>query len=524
MLFGAVLWWTAVAVAPAQQQGLSTPTPVPRLTVLIVAEQFRADYLQRYGSDFSDAGLRRLMDSGAWLRRSRVGPASYTAAATATLATGADPSSHGIVADAWYNARTRKLVDAVSDRNEPSPALLIGSTLADELLLSSGGGSRVVAVAGDASLAVMLAGRRPTGCYWRGPSGAFRTSTAYQEATPPWVQEFNVVQPPGPTGRRVWKAHGADDKAPPLRVLDSVDFLRLYRASPYALEDTFTFARRAVEEENLGRRGHSDLLVIGLAAPALLGLETGAYSPLMRDMVMRLDREIAGMLAWLDRRIGLDETAVVFTAAHGIAAQDDQLEKAGLPHGRVDGSQLVSTVNRALGQSTSPVLREVSVEKFVFPFLTFNPAFRALSPAARQRIVQTAGEAALRVPGVAGYFSPESSSLVGAAGRTLERSYYAGRSGDLVLAYKPYFTERYGDGRGVAPGSANRYDTDVPLLLYGRWFKPGVHEQAVSATSLAPTLAAVMNIPQPSGATGTVLVDILQPEAAIQAGPRSPDR
>ena len=256
---------------------------------------------------------------------------------------------------------------------------------------------------------------------------------------------------------------------------------------------------------------------MGLGAPGLLSLETGAYSPLMRDLVMKIDSDIAALFAWLDERYLLDDTAVVFTATHGVPPQSIDVARANLPGGSVDGESLARGINEALIDFPG-----VAVEKYVYPFLYFNSAFSALSTDQRVSIVRTAGAAALEFPGVQAFFSPEASSAVLQSFRTLERGFYAGRSGDMMLAYAPFYVEHYGDGRGTSSGSGHSYDTDVPLLLFGNWFQTGDHDQIVDATSLAPTLARLLGTAMPSGASQRVLTEALAAPKPIPAEPPAP--
>jgi len=130
-------------------------------------------------------------------------------------------------------------------------------------------------------------------------------------------------------------------------------------------------------------------------------------------------------------------------------------------------------------------------------------------PGRAAEAARAAGEAALAVPGVAGYFvpsgaasflSPESASL-------FSRSLFPGRSGDVLIAYRPYHTEFYGDGRGISTGSFYSYDTRVPLFLYGSAFRAQTFDQPVSPTDLAPTLAVALDIAPPSSSTGRPLLE-----------------
>ena len=489
----------------------------PNLVVLIVAEQFRADYLDRYAQSLSAGGFNRLLSQGAVFPRSRFDHAvTLGAPNAAVLVTGAYPELHGIIADRWYERRAKKLVAAVEgDRvGGVSKPKLVGSTIADQLRLATLGRSRVVAVSDRAAPALLLAGRRPFGCYWKDAEGRFTSGGAQSDSLPEWVQAFNALNSTRRYAGYPWRAVDALPDSLPLRVLhlgtgaQRDGFRALYRSSPFAAEEIFALAQEAIQEEALGRRGHPDLLIINLSAPALLALETGAYSPLMRDMVLRIDRMIAAFLATLDEQIGLHNAAVVFTALHGTPPLPESLRKEGLPAGRVAGAAVVDAMNEALAARFGP---DVFVEKYVWPFVYLSAIAGKRQSARRREIIAAAGEAAMGVTGVAAYYAPGLDSAPSALRGRLERSWNPVRSGDLMLVYEPFFTEDYGPGRGTTSGSPYRYDTDVPLIFLGAAFKADRFEAVADAASVAPTLAAVLGISAPSSATGRILTQALVP-------------
>ena len=511
----------------------ATAFPRSNLVVLIVAEQFRADYLDLYGPSFSTGGFRRLLSEGSVFPRCRFDHAVTLAAPNAaTLATGAYPEIHGIVADRWYDRDASKVVSAVESGpgEAPSPGRLIGSTLADQLRLATLGRSRVVAVSDRPGPAVLLAGRRPVGCYWKDSRGRFATAPYYRDALPEWVKVFNAQNGVSRNAGRPWTALDARPDALPLRVLhlgtpgEQNGYRGLYRSSPFAAEEVLDLARKAIQEEQLGRRGHTDLLIINLTAPALLALETGSYSPLMRDMVLRLDKMIADFLVSLDEAIGLDNAAVVFTALHGTPPLPESLRREGLPAGRVDGGLVVEAMNERLAMEFDG---EVFVEKYVWPFVYLSEAARQLDPARRRAVIETAGEAAADVTGVAGYYAPGIGAVPSALHKQLRRSRHSSRSGDLMLLYEPNFSEDYGQGRGTSSGSPYRYDTDVPLIFLGPAFRAQRFEPVVDAASVAPTLAVLLGIAPPGAATGRVLTEALRPnprpEPSTFVGPQPPE-
>ncbi len=500
------------------------PAPVsaaaPRLVVLVVAEQFRADYLDLYADGFIEGGFRRLTDGGAYYRKARFSASTtFSAPAAATLATGALPSEHGIVADAWFDAAAMQVVRAAQGAAGVYPERLVGSTLADELSLRSRGRARVVAVGGNPTAAAMLAGRRPRGVFWRGAEGSLVTGSYYATGAPNWLEQHQADNPLSPLGRRTWTAIDSKDGVPPLRVLDTDQFLSLYRSSPFGVEDMLGFAGAALAGERLGQRDYSDMLVVVLEEPARLALETGADSPLMRDLVLRIDRALAALLEEIDASAGLEESLVVFTGLHGIPHQRQERERAGLHTGAVSGDEVARRADDALAREFGAGM---DVWKYVYPFLYLSDAARQGGFERRRRILETAGKAAMQVPGVAGWYAPESSSLTGVVREACEAAFFPGRSGDLMLVYEPGWMEAFGDGRGVTSGSPYRYDTDVPLILYGPRIRPGSRDRIVDPRSVAPTLAALLDISAPSVSSGKPLSELLLPPSTPAVGPPKP--
>ncbi|MBI1356323.1 MAG: hypothetical protein GC160_18435 [Acidobacteria bacterium] len=492
----------------------------PKLTVVLVAEQFRADYLERYADEFGPDGLRRLIENGAVFPRMRYETASsWAAPAAATLATGAWANGHGIVADAWFDQAEGRVVRATESAQGPAPNRLVGSTFADELFAATDGRARIVAISGDPTAAVLLGGRRPRGCYWRGESGAWQSSSFYGASLPKWVSNYVSERALTPAGRRLWIARGAPADAPALRVLDTEGFLQLYQASPFAIDDLFAFGLEALKAEKLGKRGQPDLLILSLSAPARLALETGADSPLMHDLILRLDDAIAKFLAELDREVGLDSTLVAFTGLHGAPPQREQARLAGFISGAIPGDRIAATVDDVLQSEFGD---RIGVRSYVYPFLQLTASVQRRSPLDRQHILEAAGRAATTEPGVALWYSPLAPSALGERQRLFENASYPGRSGDLILAYEPYYSEAFGDGRGVTPGSMYRYDTETPLILMGSAFRPGRYEGPALASSFASTLTAALGLATPSSATGEPLVRAMRGPGQPVVGPPSP--
>src|SRR3989441_7708521 len=93
------------------------PPARPKLVAVLVVDQMRADYVDKFRGQWS-AGLRRLVEEGAWFRN-----AAYPYAATetcvghATISTGALPATHGIIGNAWWDREQQAMVTCTADAN-----------------------------------------------------------------------------------------------------------------------------------------------------------------------------------------------------------------------------------------------------------------------------------------------------------------------------------------------------------------------------------------------------------------------
>src|ERR1041384_7923695 len=120
----------------------------PRLVLLIVVDQFRYDYLERFGDLFVANGFRRLLREGAsWTQSNYDHMPTYTAPGHGTMMTGAYPAETGIIGNEWLDRASGKRVTSVTDEtvkllgggpNEiaSSPSRLMTSTVGDEMRLA----------------------------------------------------------------------------------------------------------------------------------------------------------------------------------------------------------------------------------------------------------------------------------------------------------------------------------------------------------------------------------------------------
>src|SRR2546427_5783678 len=200
---------------PPAAMALKAPAK-PKLVVLLVVDQMRADYVDKFLPQWT-GGLKRLVEEGAWFR-----DAAYPYAATetcvghATISTGAFPATHGMVANAWWDRKEQKMVTCTAD---PDPKVknvgYVGATpqgadtawrmavpsFAEELKFQTSGATRIVTFSLKARAAITMAGHRATAATWF-DGGAWVTSSAYD--TQPFVEEQAKSHPAKADFGKTW--------------------------------------------------------------------------------------------------------------------------------------------------------------------------------------------------------------------------------------------------------------------------------------------------------------------------------
>ena len=472
--------------------------PRPKLFVFLIAEQFRQLYLDRAGSLLAPGGFRELMTKGIYYPDCRLAASGFTATGLATLATGAYPSLHGIVADQWYDRRRHALTKARAE-------MLEATTLADEA--ARAGPSRIFCLGLNEGPASLLVGHSRGQVYWMDNQGQFNT----RGNAPEWLAAHNGARHIEELHDKKWLAVGAGSDLPPLRTLTydakrPEEFFALYQSSPFCQDAQFELLHTTVAAEKLGQGQTLDFVFVSLGSMALLGYETGSDSPLMGQVALHLDRQIQRTLEMLNKAPGKNNYNLIFAAAHGAPPEPDPATRS---RQAIAGESLAHAIAKALSDSIDKgAVKNAYVDKYVYPFLYLKLESLQKQNTPARAVRKLAGEAALRLPGVAGYYTADGDcSHTGEWRRRFENSFHEFRSGDVMLSYAPETVEDFGAGRGVSYGSLYNYDTRVPLFLYGPQFGKKLIERCIETVDLAPTVARAAAIGAPSSATGNVLVE-----------------
>ncbi len=544
-------------VSLAAGAAFAAPGRPPKLVVVLVVDQMRGDYIDRYAGQWT-GGLRRLLAEGAWFRRAAYPYlTTLTCVGHATISTGAFPRTHGIVGNSWFDRERGRTVRCAEDASATTisyaapvtagdgPHRLLVPTLADELRSQLPGPTRVVSFSMKQRTAIMLGGRRPDAAAWFSAiAKGFVTSSAYASAPIPFVaQALKARSIAGdfgtpwtrllPAGRYLFDDTGLAEKPSfgwarefphdPKGASKEPDaaFYSAWESSPFS--DTYLggLAIAATDALKLGQGPSTDFLAVSFSALDLVGHDFGPRSHEVQDVLARLDRTIGSLLSHLDRSVGAGNYVVALTADHGVSPIPEQMTAMGVPAGRLESRTVLQAAQKALeaalGAGTYSA-RLVNSDLYLEPAVVDR---LRRDPMALEGVLRS-----LRaVPGVADAYFGEALDAHAAAGDRAATaallSYYPGRSGDLVILPKPYWFYVSADGT-LQPGDATThgtmydYDQHVPLLLFGAGIRRGEYLRAVTPADVAPTLAflAGVTLPSPDGA---VLVEAIAPQASPRA-------
>ena len=507
----------------------------PRLLLLVVVDQLRADALNRFGARFLPprqpdgqvGGFRYLQTCGA-----AFGAAEHdvlqamTAPGHASIATGAWPYRHGIVVNKWFDPETGKkaycvgdpggkLVGVEGDAPGRSPRNLFGPTLGDTLK-NAGLGSRVVSIALKDRAAILMGGHRPDAALWmHSDSLQWTTSSFYRPdgQLPDWVSAQNaalnarrgepvVFEPEGdPTGR-------ADDGDGHYSYRYAIGD-RAALALPFGYEVTVDLVEAALDAGVFSGPDRTDLLMVSLSSHDYLGHEVGPNRREMEDMAAGADAALARILNLVDAHIpgGLGAVSVVLTGDHGVAARPEYAQAHNLGGGRFDGEAIEERLEAGLIKRFGPGAdgqRWVLDEKYLQVYL--NP--KAAGPDGPDpATLQRATAALLREErGLLTAFTATDILThrppAGRLGEQAMRSYVPGRSGDVVGVPRPYWIPR---NTNAHHWTGYSFDRQVPLLMAGWGVRHVRYPYTVKIVDLAPTMATLAGTLHPALSEGRVL-------------------
>lgn len=531
----------AILAMPAMAQN---PFRRPKLVVGVVVDQMRWDYLYRYQERFGDNGFKRLMREGFNCENTML---NYIPAVTAightSIYTGSVPAIHGIAGNDFHidGKQTYCTDDAAvatvgsnSDAGKMSPHNLKVTTIGDELHLATNYRSKIISVSLKDRASILPGGHTADGAYWfDAETGNFITSTYYRKDLPGWLKQFNDRQLAKHYLSQDWETlyptesyknstadnnsyenpfPGADTPTMPVatsKLMDS-EGLGLIRNTPYGNTLTIDLALAAIDGERLGNRGETDMLAVSLSSTDYIGHQFGTYAIETEDTYLRLDRDIARLLAALDQKIGKGEYLLFLTADHAAAHNFKFLTDKGIPAGGWDIGKTKAALNSHLKAEFKTDCNLVSGLLNYQIFLD-NEKIDSLC-ISKENVVAAAIDYIKRGEGVYCAVEQENAgtaTLPSPIKNRIVNGYYPGRSGEIQIIMQPgwYGLESEATG-GTDHGVWHPYDTHVPLIFFGSGINPGATFTPVEITDIAATVCALLHIQMPDGCIGKPVTEL----------------
>lgn len=516
----------------AQQPArVARPADAPHLLVMIVIDQFRADYVDWYGSAWTK-GLRRLLDAGAVFTNAAYPyAATLTCAGHATIGTGAFPAVHGMSGNTFYDRALRRTLPCVFDadatsvafgggtgREHHSPRSLLAPTFGDELRRQAATAPQIVAIGEKPRTAIALGGQSAPGtiAVWEEDDGTWATSDAYARTPWPEVDRYVRAHPMKEAYGQVWSllrppstyrftddAPGEGRPAPwgrtfPHPITSSKgtpdnEFVSAWERSPFMDEFLTGMAIDLLQARRLGLGAGIDLLTLSLPSLDHNGHEYGPRSFEVQDVLARLDVDLGRLMDALDAQVG-PNYVLGLSSDHGVAPLPEQITADGGDAGRLSSTAIRTAVTAAIQQvlgDTGPFIAALYEDQI------------ALVPGVLEQLrarpggLQAVKTALTRVTGIAAAYAVDDlyspSTDPGVAAWRL--SYVPGRSGDFLFTPKPNWIVM--GTTGTTHGTLHAYDQHVPLMIFGKSIRPGHYADNATPADLAPTFAALAGVTMP---------------------------
>ena len=515
----------------------------PRLVIGIVIEDFNPDYIERYWDKFGDGGFQRLYSRGFicanhhydnLLQRPSVNMAS--------LSTGTTPSRHGIVNDNWIDRLKKKEVNAVNDdfyttvgsdskEGERSAMKLMTPTLGDQLKLVTKGKARIFSVALNDISAVFAAGHAADGAYWFDKtSGKMISSSYYVETFPKWAFDYNGLKMADSYFGMNWtpfKEQISYTESISDTYLKQTGYIGKYNAFPFDMSklkkesggsykilkttpwgNTIVkdFTIQMIPKEQIGYDLIPDLLTVVFSSMDYERYSFGPFSVEMQDTYMRLDKDIAELLKYLEDGYGTDNIIVYLTGLTSISYPAEYLKEKYRMTAKIFNPEsavalLKSYLNIKYGEANWIELfanqqiyldreliekKKVNLQEMQVNVASFLNQFEGIAYAKAAHEIE-----ADNFPG--GLLEP------------FQNNYHIKRSGDVLIKYEDGWQPR--DKFNPIDYTDN---SQVPLVWYGAGITKGTTMRRTNATDIVPTIAAFLGIAPPSSVTGKVIDELIK--------------
>lgn len=546
-MFKILLFIFVILLLPVYLSGQGHTTlsaNAPRLVVGIVVEDMNPDYIERYWNKFGPGGFQRIYNKGFVCANHHYDNLIQRPSVNmATLSTGTTPSRNGIINDFWIDRLKKKEINCINDNyyttvgsdskeGERSAMNLMTPTLGDRLKIVTNGKSRVFSIALNDVSAVLAAGHSANGAYWLDTSsGKMISSSYYVETFPKWAFDYNGLKMADFYMGGSWttlkesdtytesiedahlKESGYLDKynSFPFNLSrikkESGGSYKILKSTPFGNTMIKDFAIQMIPKEQLGYDLTPDLLTIVFSSMDYERYSFGPFSVEMEDTYLRMDKDIADLLKYLEDGYGQQNILVYLTGLTSISYPSEYLKEkyrmsAGIFNPESSIALLKSFLNIKYGEGEWIELfsnQQVYLDHDLIEKKKIN--LHEMQKEVASFLDQFEGIAYSKAS-----FEIESDNFLGGGPlEAFQNNFHIKRSGDVLIKYEDGWMPK--DKFQPANYTENN---QVPLVWYGSGIQKGTTLRRTSATDIVPTIAAFLGINPSNSVTGSVIEELIK--------------
>lgn len=471
-----------------------------KLVVIITVEDMNQELIDKYFNEF-DGGFKRLA-SGTYYPNVEFQylPTDY-ATDIATLFSGTNPNFHGIIGSKRFFSKELKYIHSLTDPDAKglnddwhlSGKPLLSTTYADRLSEDRLGLPRIVSVATDPTIAMLMAGHSGLPIYMNNLTGEWSTSSYYADAMPKWLEEYNAEKPIDQYLDRNWEniypaayyvsASSVGGTGFSYNVRGACNGLKMFQnftTIPYCNDYICDVALKAIEKEKMGNDMTTDLLMVNFSLSRFYLKQEAKTSLELEDSYLRLDKTLKRLLENIENKVGKENLTVVLTGSRTYMRNVTQATNKRIEYNAFNADKYSALLNSYLmafyGQKKWVLsckngniylnreeiekagLKLTDVQKKAMEFFYLIPGLQNVCTSAQM-------EEAFYTTGVLHY------------------AYYRDLSGDLLYCLMPRWYET--DLNDTPTGFFSSYTNSVSMYIYGGKNRtPETKDTVIKATFL----------------------------------------
>ena len=511
----------------------------PKLVIGIVVDQMKYQYLTKFWDHYSQKGFKRLINKGFNAKTNHYGYSqTSTGPGHTTVATGTNPSVHGIIGNSWFDKKTKKSIYCVDDFNyntvgsstdngKKSPSNLLTTTLSDENRIATNFVGKTIGVAIKDRGSILSSGHTANAAYWfDSEEGSFISSSYYLSSLPSWAKEFNDSRSidkylipwdtyydistyieSGPDNND-YESTFKDQENPvfphKFKIRDDKSGNPYYgslASTPFGNSLVTDFSIKAIEGEELGKDSITDFLLIDFSSTDYVGHQFGAHSKEVQDTYIRLDKEIERLLNYLDNNIGKNEYTIFLTADHGVTDNPAFLIDNKIPINYFNSRKFKYYVEKSLIKlfGTKHIILENSNQQ-----IYLNNELISKLNLKPESVTKSIINIIQSFPGIDNVYSSDQIFNITDDHfvKLIRNGFNKNISGDIVYTMMPNWAYYR---KGSTHGRRFSHDTHVPIIFFGNGIKKGSISRETEVIDIAATIASILGINSPNSSTGKVI-------------------